>query len=101
MNCIAYGELGKINLKHVIQEKTLNFWHRIITGKSSKISATLYNLLKCLHDKNVYSSPWITNMNSILNSLGMSHLWHVGDVYPRTWLKGAVKHKIRDINLQN
>ena len=59
-NCMAYGELGRHKLIKTVEVRMVTFWARIVNGSKYKLSYTLYNLLRTLHEKGIYSSGWIT-----------------------------------------
>ena len=60
----------------------------------------LYRTLLCLDQSDMYSDPWITNIKSILQNVGMNYVWLNQDVLSVDWLKNSVKHKLCDQYLQ-
>ena len=72
---MVYGELGQFPLNIKINSRLLNFWGKLLMGKESKLSCMMYRLLYQLYVKNIFESPWITNVKYILNSIGLSNLW--------------------------
>ena len=48
-----------------------------MSGKQSKYSYILYNLIKCMHvDSNThYTSKWINMIEDTLNRTGLGHIW--------------------------
>jgi hypothetical protein len=72
---MLYGELGRKPLKFLIQQKIISFWARIVTGKQTKISFLLHELMLRDQFLNGHNYTWINNIKSILNNLGMSDTW--------------------------
>ena len=72
---MVYGESGRFPLSVIIKNRIMNFWSRLLTGKSSKLSFKLYNCLLnefiTFHTEN----KWITCVKQILNETGFSYLW--------------------------
>ena len=99
-NCMIYGELGKISIRKVIENRMINFWCKIITGKNSKISNIIYRLLKSLYDKEVYKSPWLSKIKEILDNAGLSYLWQSNTINPY-WLKRTINQNLSDSFKQN
>jgi len=56
-NTMIYGELGRFPVRILITLRMINFWYRIISGKKSKISYILYNILLNLDRKDRFTSP--------------------------------------------
>ena len=48
-----------------------------MSGKQSKYSYILYNLIKCMHvDSNTqYTSKWINVIEDTLDRTGLGHIW--------------------------
>lgn len=100
-NCMVYGELGTCSLSKSIENRMVNFWASIVHGKSHKLTNTVYRLLKVMYDTGVYKSPWMCKIKTILDSSGMSNLWHIGTNFNKTWLKNAMQLRLSDIYAQN
>ena len=98
-NCMTYGEVGKSKLQVKVDIRMIQFWAKIINGKDSKLSKILYNMLKSMHDRNIYRSKWIVKVKSIVDDNGFSFLWDEPVVNAK-WLKEAVAQKLKDINQQ-
>ena len=96
---MVYGELGKHPLSVNIKANMLRFWSRIINGKESKLSYTMYQLLYNLHLSNVYTSDWIKSIKGILIEIGEPNIWFNQSVNSN-WLKHTCKHKLRDCYIQ-
>ncbi len=76
----------------------LNFWVRLTTSKTTKLSLALYQNIKYLHDKGEYDSKWLICIKSTLDQLQMSHLWNAppADLIPST-LKAEFEQKLQII----
>ena len=95
-NCMVYGEFGAFPIHVVIYSKMLGFWSKVCNSRNdSKISVIMFRLLKLLDAKGIYSSPWITKVKDVLNSLGMSNLWLSSNVNVN-WFKAAVSLRLKD-----
>ena len=77
------------------------FWHKISTGLNTKLSYKLLYLLKNLDNENQYSSPWLKNIERILNSCNMTHVWLNPNLYQLSWLKKEIMQKLTDSYKQN
>ena len=101
---MVYGELGRCPLKVNIQCRMVNFWARIITGSSHKLSNIMFRVTKALHENrsNNLSFPWIEHIHLILNQAGMSNIWNEDPSnIKKVWLKHTIKLRLQDIYRQN
>ena len=101
-NCMAYGELGRHKLIKTVEVRMVTFWARIVNGSKYKLSYTLYNLLRTLHEKGIYSSGWIIKVKSILDYSGMSYVWNFPTNNNETlidinWLKNSLNRRLSDM----
>ena len=71
---VALGELGRSRLNCIIKQRMVNFWARLMTGKSSKISSILFQILKTKCDTGSTISPWLTKITSTINESGLGYL---------------------------
>ena len=71
------GRLGKYKLASTVNMKMIHFWCRLLSGKQTKLSCTLYRLLKKMHEdgENLFHSKWIAKVKSILESSGLGNVW--------------------------
>ncbi len=103
-NCMVYGEVGCFDLNMTVQKRMINFWIRLTQGNQSKLSVTMYKLLKQLHDRNnvneTYKPKWICKVKSILDSCGFSNMWHDHNINSK-WLLKSIELRLKDIELQN
>ena len=106
--CAVYGELDRYKLNKTIDSRMINFWCRIINGGEYKLSSMVYKLLRALHEKYIYSSPWILKVKSVLDKTGMSYVWDIPTIndgqYPilnQLWLKREINRRLNDIYEQD
>ena len=71
---VARGELGRSRLECTIKQRMVNFWARLITGKSSKISSILFHILKNKSDSGSTILPWLTKITSTINGCGLGYI---------------------------
>ena len=79
----------------------MNFWSKIATGDSNKISTILYKWTKKLYDQNIYKSQWLDKIKSILDNMGMSHLFNDITNVNISWFIDTAKKRLNDIYNQN
>ena len=77
---IIYGETGFTEVELTINNRMINFWHRIRTDSTNKISVKMFKLIKHLFDENTFRSKWCNKINDILNNTGLSFLWNFDGV---------------------
>jgi hypothetical protein len=56
-----------------IQERIINYWAKLLTGKQEKILAILYNFSLLNYRTNI---PWLKSVKSILDECGLSYVWN-------------------------
>ena len=78
----------------------INFWHRIRTDSTNKISVKMFKLIKHLYDENTFRSKWCNKINDILNNTGLSFLWNFDGVNSNQ-LKKIIKQQQLDSFSQN
>ena len=66
-SCIMLGELGRHLMKTQVDQRMINFWARLVTGKSIKISSILYKIIKEKHNSNSHNSQWLSHIQNTLN----------------------------------
>ena len=77
----------------------MNFWFRLETGDSNKISVTIFKLIKVMHNNQIFSSKWCSKIVQTLNNLGLTYLWNNHDISSNK-LKATVHQRISDMSLQ-
>ena len=78
----------------------INFWVHLIDGSRTKLSHTVFKVLKVLHDTGKYQSKWIVKVKNILDSCGMYFLWNGYEECNPTWIKLSDENRLRDIDQQ-
>ena len=99
-NCMVYGETGKMPLSETIKSRMICFWHRISIGNNNKIAFKLLYLIRRLYEQDLYVSPWLNRIESILNSCGMRNVWLNPELFKSDWLKKAIDLRLSDMYLQ-
>ena len=69
---MLYAELGRYPLSIIIKQRKVNFWTRLLTGKTSKLSYKIYQFMLNLNDTEF---KWINYVQSILINLGRYDIW--------------------------
>ena len=89
-------------MKTQVDQRMINFWARLVTGKSSKISSILYKIITEKHNSNTHKSQWLSHIQNTLDNLGMGFLMHspVDSLNPN-WIKSQIKLRITDIAKEN
>ena len=50
----------------------INYWSRIVTNpKIHKLTSVMYKTIYELHTRHMFRSPWLVNVENILNQCGM------------------------------
>ena len=73
--CMVYGELGKVRLQCLIDQRLVTHWGRVISNGCHRISKKMYLLMYHLHMETNFKSAWIGAVQSILGKCGLSHVW--------------------------
>ena len=92
---MLYGETGMEPLSVSVKMRVINFWGRLITGKTSKLSYIVYNFLFNDLASNT-GNKWIKLVKSIFDELGMSNIWETQTVPSFLWLKNTCKLRLND-----
>ena len=89
------GQLGRQRLQCLIKQRMVNFWSHLITGKASKISCTLFHIIKDKIVSGTYTSKWLTEVENTLHECGLSYILNTptSQILPRS-IKLLVKDKI-------
>ena len=72
---LLYGELGRFPVHISVKLRMIAFWFRLLTGKQSKLSLLVYNLLLNDMNNHVYDHKWLLFVTSILDYAGYTHIW--------------------------
>lgn len=102
-NTCVYGELGRFPLHIAACQRMIGFWYRIINGNEKKLSSIMYKILYNLHEKDRYSSPWLTYIQNILQRCGLNFVWtgQAGVNLNVTHLLHLVKRTLQDQFIQD
>ena len=99
---MVYGELGEYPLIISAQTRMTMFWANICQdSEKPKISNLMYKLLYRLNEENVYKSPWLNCVKTILEDCGFPGIW-VSQVIPcsKEWFKQQIKQRLFDQFIQ-
>ena len=91
---MIYGEFGRFPLEIQVKTRMIKFWAKILTGKNTKISYKMYELLLYLHNKDIYSCKWILCIQNILQDVGLNYIWITKTVPNINWLCREVKVRL-------
>ena len=73
---MVYGELGENPLIISAHTRMIMFWANICQySDKPKISNLMYKLLYKLNEENVYQSPWLNCVKTILEDCGFPGIW--------------------------
>ena len=109
---MVYGELGRHKLIKLVESRMVTFWGRIVNGDGNKLSCMMYKYLRVLHDKGIYTSPWLLKIKSIFEKTGIPFIWntpfsstngnntHYCHNLNLPWLKITINRKLDDIYKQ-
>ena len=88
---MLYGELGRSPVILTIQNRIINFWSKMLVGKETKLSYRLYKILLSEYEEGRFAYPWISNVKSIFDKVGMSEIWINQNPFNTTWLTKTVQ----------
>ena len=72
---MLYGELGRFPISLTIKKRIISFWAKLLLDKDSKLSSKLYSISYGDFSTNSFDFPWIGNVKSISDEVGMSNIW--------------------------
>lgn len=93
-NFIVYGELARYPISVYVKTRIIGFWANIVTGKQTKYSFLIYNMLYNKFLKGI-NFGWFMKVKSILDECGMSNILHCQN-FNKKWLVKSVKLKLCD-----
>lgn len=98
---MIYGELGIIPISVEIQSRVLSFWCRLVEDRDQlKLSAQIYLAIHAMHTSGHFKSDWLRNIENLLCSLGFSGIWQSQHCNNFSWLRLALKQKLKDLYIQ-
>ena len=71
---LLYGELGRFPVHISVKLRMIAFWFRLLTGKQSKLSLLVHNLLLNDMKNHVHNHKWLPFVKSILDDAGYTHM---------------------------
>ncbi len=74
---MVYGETGRKPLSYDIRQRATCFWTKVTNGKQDTLANKLKNILTNIHNKNNYTSPYITYIQRSLDDLGLTYLFNI------------------------
>ena len=98
---MLYGEFGRKPLLLTISLRIICFWARLLTGKTSKLSVQIYQLLFYDYTYCGTQHKWIIHVRDIFYKLGLNNIWDKQMFNSITRLKALVKQRLSDQFLQN
>ena len=99
-NCMVYGEAGRKPLSIIVKTRMVCYWHKTVTGTESKLSYKMAYLLRKMHEQDQHTSPWLQNIEQILNACGMRDVWLSPDTSNLIYLKKTIEQRLSDQNIQ-
>lgn len=91
-----YGDLGRVPLEIVIKSRIIQFWCKLLAGKTEKIARKCYEYM--LHSNS--SFKWIDTVKSILDSTGYTYIWLNQKTVNLKNINHLVKHTLTDQFIQ-
>ena len=91
---VRSAQLGAIPPSVSIKCKILNFWCNLVTGEDEKMSRLMYDYLFKQFSRNIYRSPWLVYVQTLLGECGFLHIWESQSVGNVMWFKKAIKLRL-------
>jgi hypothetical protein len=95
-NDIVYGELGRVPLSVSIDARMIGFWQRIISGKNTKISRMLYEIMYNLDKEDVFHFKWLSHISSVLSKNGFGNYWDDQFIPKNVCLSRKIKDQCKE-----
>ena len=102
-NCMVYGEVGRFPLANMVHNRMISFWIKVSDpeGKASKFSNIFYKLIYKLHVNNIYDSPWLLKIKSLLCNSGNPSFWFNQEDYTsKIFMKSILAKHFEDQYIQ-
>ena len=74
-NAMVYGETGQYPIEITIKVRMINYWMKLLSGKSTKLSKIMYDCLLRKMNRTGYESKWVLKVKQILDYCGISEAW--------------------------
>ena len=102
-NCVVLGETGSPSIEDTVNNRMLNYWAKLVLGKQSKITVTVYKILRQKSETGEFEfeSNWVKKIHDTLNNLGFGDIWLSDNPTNLYWFKHVIKNRIHDTSNQN
>jgi len=100
---MVYGEVGRFPLANMVHNRMISFWIKVSDseGKASKFSNIFYKLIYKLHVNNIYNSPWLLKIKSLLCNSGNPSFWFNQEDYTsKIFMKSILAKHFEDQYIQ-
>ena len=94
---MIYGETGRLPISYYVDQKMINFWHRIATGNENKLSNIMYRLVRIMHESGDMHSKWIAHIKNVLCECGMAEVWSTPNKFNSNWSKNSFQLRLSDM----
>ena len=98
---MVYGELGAYPLFIDIQSRMISFWCKVNNNEKNNIAKTIYDLIYHLKEIGKLKSPWLNNIQNIININGFRNVWNSQNEVNSKWFVQAFKQKLKDQYIQS
>ena len=92
INACVYNELGRIPLQYKRYMIILKYWLTLLKSDNCMLA----NVYKHLYNTNESCTNWATKVKILLDSLGLSYIWHQQYVDNELHLLHVVKMRLQD-----
>lgn len=99
-NGMVYGEVGKLCLQVKIDMYLINFWLRLLDKTESTLAYVFYSLIMNLYSLDIYKTPWLIKIKSILDNCGLSYIWNERAYLDIKLSKKMIHQRIEDLEIQ-
>ena len=72
---MVLGELEAIPPSVIIKSRILNFWNKLITNSTPKLSFDVYKYMYNQYITDTYRSPWLNGVCQLLDECNFAHMW--------------------------
>ena len=100
-NAMVYGELGRLPIELTVKIKMVMYWHKICSVNNNKLVNIMYNCIYNMYINNVFISPLLKHVHSILSDSGLNNIWlSQGRGIDCEWLKIKLHNILKDQYIQ-
>ena len=72
---MVLGETGRYPLSISVKCRMISYWSKLLCQNKNKISHIMYNVIYLYNSNGVYTSPWLSEINNLLDHTGNSFKW--------------------------